>query len=69
MLKKKKIVLDRYSIKELASLYDINHRTMKKWIYPFQADIGQKIGRYYNANQVKIIFDKVGLPGDYELQE
>jgi len=67
-MSKKKITLDRYSIKELAALYNINHRTMKKWIRPFKDDIGEKIGRYYNANQVKTIFEKLGLPGDYELQ-
>jgi hypothetical protein len=41
---------------------------MKKWIAPFNKDIGEKVGRYYNANQVKIIFEKLGLPGDYELE-
>ncbi|HEV8285711.1 MAG TPA: hypothetical protein VGQ09_15460 [Chitinophagaceae bacterium] len=65
---KKKIRLDRYSVKELSVFYDVCHRTMKKWIAPFSKDIGEKVGRYYNANQVKIIFDKLGLPGNYELE-
>ena len=67
-MQKKKIRLDRYSVKELSVFYDVCHRTMKKWIAPFSKDIGEKVGRYYNVNQVKIIFEKLGLPGDYELE-
>lgn len=59
--------LDRYSVKELSGFYNVCHRTMKRWIEPFVPEIGKKNGRYYNANQVKIIFDKLGMPGDYEL--
>ncbi len=66
-MSKKKIKLDRYSVKELSAFYGVCHRTMKKWIRPFAVEIGDKNGRYYNANQVKLIFDKLGLPGDYEL--
>jgi hypothetical protein len=67
-MSKKKIKLDQYSIKELSVFYDVCHRTMKKWIHPFRNEIGEKVGRYYSVNEVKIIFDKLGLPGDYELE-
>ena len=51
-----------YSAKELAEIYDVCDKTFKKWIKPFSNDIGEKHGRYYNVNQVKVIFEKIGLP-------
>ena len=61
-MKKQTIQLKPYSITELARLYDVCHRTLKKWLKPFQENIGVKQGRYYTISQVKIIFDKLGLP-------
>jgi len=51
-----------YSVRELAEIYDVCDKTFKKWITPFLNEIGEKHGRYYNVNQVKIIFEKIGLP-------
>jgi hypothetical protein len=51
------------TLTELAAIYGIGIRTMKKWITPHQAAIGEKHGRIYTALQVKIIFEKLGLPG------
>ena len=50
------------SIKDLAGVYGCCDKTMKKWIMPFQLEVGVKNGRYYSVVQVKIIFDKLGLP-------
>lgn len=52
-----------YSITELANLYGVSNRTMKNWIAPHQAFLGNKVGRFFTALQVKIIFEKLGLPG------
>ena len=56
------IAIKPYSLTELAAIYGVTVRTIKKWIAPFENETGEKIGRYYNALQVKIIFDKLGLP-------
>lgn len=61
-MKKQTIQLKPYSITELARLYDVCDRTLKKWIKPFHETIGTKQGRYYTISQVKVIFDKLGLP-------
>jgi hypothetical protein len=58
------IKLKPYSLAELARLYEVCVRTMKKWMLPFEVDIGAKRGRYYTISQVKIIFDKLGLPAE-----
>ena len=50
------------SIKDLAGVYGCCDKTMKKWIIPFNSEVGIKNGRYYSVAQVKIIFDKLGLP-------
>lgn len=55
-----------YSITELSCLYGVSNRTMKNWIAPHDLLVGNKIGRLYTALQVKIIFEKLGLPGKAE---
>lgn len=53
-----------YSKKELAALYEISTRSMDTWLKPFEKKIGKRNGWYYNVNQIRYIFDKLGLPGD-----
>jgi transposase-like protein len=52
-----------YSTKEMAMLYGVCDKTLKKWLKPFEERIGKKTGRYYTIAQVHIIFDKLGMPG------
>jgi hypothetical protein len=66
-MKKNTIQLKPYSLVELAKLYTVCDRTMKKWIKPFEQEVGEKNGRYYSISQVKIIFDKLGLPSEIEI--
>ena len=51
-----------YSIKDLAGIYGVCAKTLKKWITPFIDEIGEKNGRYYSVAQVKVIFEKLGVP-------
>ncbi|HMK04609.1 MAG TPA: hypothetical protein VK489_10475 [Ferruginibacter sp.] len=55
-----------YSVKEICDIYYISTKTFVNWIKPFLDDIGPKRGRYYNVNQVKIIFKRLGLPESME---
>ena len=50
-----------YSTKELAGIYNVCDKTMKKWMKPFLEQVGEKKGRYYSVVHVKIIFDKLGV--------
>ena len=50
------------SIRELAGIYGCCEKTMKKWIMPFLEEVGAKNGRYYSVAQVKVMFEKLGLP-------
>lgn len=58
-----------YSLTELANLYQVNFRTMRSWIKPFEHKLGKKIGRYYSVLQVKIIFEHLSVPTRIRLDD
>ncbi|MCW3091395.1 MAG: hypothetical protein JWP81_2464 [Ferruginibacter sp.] len=51
-----------YSSKELCGIYGISYKTLRKWLQPFQQEIGDRRGRFYTVLQVETIFCKLGLP-------
>ena len=51
-----------YTTKELAALYGISSKTIKTWLQPYAAVIGEKRGRYYTTLQIRTIFEKIGEP-------
>ena len=61
-----KIEIKPYSITELARIYGVTNRTMKNWINRHDEAVGLKVGRLYTTLQIKIIFEKLGLPGKAE---
>ena len=58
----RKIVLKSYTKGDLAQIYDVSPKVFAKWIKPFEEQIGVINGRYYNVNQVSIIFKLLGMP-------
>ncbi len=52
-----------YSPTEIARIYGVSWKVMNTWLRPHREVIGKREGLYYTVNQVKIIFDKLGLPG------
>lgn len=52
-----------YTMKELCAIYQVSAKTMRKWLQPFSAQIGQRHGHIYNVAQVATIFDHLGVPG------
>lgn len=57
-----KIQVKTYSVKEVAELYSVSKKTLNKWLSPFEDEIGERRGYFYNPKQVSIIFEKLGLP-------
>jgi hypothetical protein len=57
------IELKAYSTKELSVIYGVCDKTMHKWMKPFHEEIGKKVGRYYTVAQVRVIFERLGMPG------
>ncbi len=52
-----------YSCKELRGMYGIDQKTFKKWIAPYEKEIGKRCGNIYFPKQVEKIFEKLGVPG------
>ena len=42
-----KIHIKTYSVKEVAGLYGISTKTLKKWLTPFEKEIGERRGYFY----------------------
>lgn len=51
-----------YSLKELAIIYGVGRTVIKHWLSPFETEIGPRLGRYYTVAQIKIIFERLGVP-------
>jgi hypothetical protein len=60
------IEIRAYSVIELANIYKVSRYIFLRWIEPHQSFIGEKQGRYYTTLQVKIIFERLGLPAIVE---
>ena len=56
------ITVKAYTIKELAALYGISNKAFHTWLQPHMQEIGEKRGWYFTTLQVRIIFEKLGLP-------
>ena len=59
-----KIKLRPYTVLDLAKMYEVSDKTMKKWIKPFESEVGEKNGYFYSIAQVQVIFQKLGAPGE-----
>lgn len=51
-----------YTLKELAELYCVSKLTFKRWLKPFEKDIGERNGYFYSIKQIKTILSKLGAP-------
>lgn len=63
---RKKVSIKAYSIGELAALYEISVRTMNRWLKPHLEKVGKREGRFYSIKQVSVIFEQLGMPGDFD---
>lgn len=66
---KQLIELKPHNLKELAALYGVDPRTMRTWLKPHEAAIGEKMGNYYSVLQVKTILLKLGVPSTVEIND
>ena len=47
------------TVSELAQRWGVSPRTVKRWLKPFAADIGPRVGNLYTSRQVAIIISKL----------
>lgn len=65
--KRRIVPVKPYTITELARIYGVCPRTLKKWINEFKNELGKKVGRYYTIPQVIIILDNLNIPHEKEV--
>jgi hypothetical protein len=59
---KTSIEIKPYMLNELAKFYQVSDPTLRSWIKGFSDKLGKRVGRYYSAKQVEIIFQELGCP-------
>lgn len=62
---KKPVEMRRYkavSKCQLKDAYNISYNTLKKWLTPYEAQIGTYSGQAYTPKQMKTIVDCIGEP-------
>ena len=66
-----KIEIRPYKNKELRSMYgmDENPKAWKRLLDQHKEAIGERKGQFYTIHQVKIIFQKCGVPGMFLTDE
>ena len=47
------------TVSDLAARWGVSCRTVKRWLRPFQSEIGPKEGNIYNPKQVAVILSKL----------
>ena len=53
------------TLKELAACYGVSTKTLRTWLQPNKEAIGERISRYFTALQIRMIFERIGEPPDW----
>jgi hypothetical protein len=56
------LIIKPYRMLDLAAIFDVNYRTMKRWMSNFPNELGKKNGLYYSIHQVQFMIAQFGLP-------
>jgi len=57
------LIVKPYRLSDLASIFDVNRKTMRKWMDKYPNDLSRHEGKYFSVRQVEFCLDKFGLPG------
>lgn len=64
-----RLIIKPYRLKDLAAIYDVCTRTMRRWINKLTPEIGPKKVKYFTIEQVTAIVNAVGVPQKLELKK
>lgn len=56
------LIIKPYRLIDLAAIFDINYKTMKRWMEKYPNELGKRDGKYYSIEQVTFCIEKFGLP-------
>ena len=57
------LIVKPYRLSDLAAIFDVNTKTMRKWLDRYPDNLGKREGKYFSVRQVEFCLDKFGLPG------
>ncbi len=55
----KQIRLTTYTSADLAKIYGISVKTVRRWVKPLEPVIGKRLGHYFMPKQVRIIVEEL----------
>lgn len=58
--------LKAYTVKQLAGFYGVSPKIFRGWLQPHKKKIGDRKGHFYNALQVQVILEQLGIPGAWK---
>ncbi|MBI4945306.1 MAG: hypothetical protein HY840_02760 [Bacteroidetes bacterium] len=64
---KQNMILRPCTVKELSAFYRVSKTTIRKWLERYKEEIGERTGHFYMIEQVKIIFEKFGVPSGKQI--
>lgn len=56
------LIVKPYRLIDLAAIFDVNHKTMRRWMEKHPDELGQRDGKYYSIQQVRFCIEQFGLP-------
>lgn len=57
------LIVKPYRLSDLAAIFDVNRKTMRKWMDKYPEDLSRHEGKYFSVRQVEFCLEKFGLPG------
>ncbi len=52
-----------YRLSDLSNIFDVNRKTMRKWMDKHPEELGKREGKYFSIRQVQFCLQQFGLPG------
>lgn len=62
-------IIKPYQLKDLAEIYEVHPKTVRRWIDKLAPQIGHKKVKYFTIEEVTIIVKAIGLPQIIELKQ
>lgn len=56
------LLIKPYRVKDLAAIYDVSNKTIRKWIAASAPTVIKRDGQYFSVNDVTKIVHSIGLP-------
>jgi hypothetical protein len=63
------LLIKPYRLKDLAEIYGVCNRTMKKWITNAAPEVQRNRSQFYSIPNVTIIVEALGLPQKFETKK